>query len=549
MGSESAADSSGVKAGPDAREGKQSPPSGSKRLLRPALVVTAFIIGGQVVGFLTQIVVAAAFGARSDMDAFLAANTLPQYTIAVLLGALASVFIPVFVDHTVSGREAEAWKVASGIITLSVLVLGGLSFVGILFAKPLLRASTPGLSASSLNLATAIAVITWPTVVATGLISLLSAIYQAQGRFGWQAAVPFIGALVNLALVIVLTGEMGVVGVALAATIGVVVQVAFLMPVLLRSHRFKLLINWDYPGVRQVVYLLVPLLLSGLFVRLTPIVDRYLASDLAEGSISHLGYSYKILVMISVLIGTGLTTVIFPRMATNLAGKDENAFKHTVSLGLRSMWIVVAPVIVIGSILAQPLVTAVLQRHNFLPGDSASVAQLLKIYLPALIPICLGNITGRALYALKLTRVLSIVGAIEATAYVFYTVLLARWFGIIGIVWGYVIYFNVSLLWQIALIWYKTGRRGGRSVVSSFTRTGLSAILGGVVTWGVSTIFASVWAQIMLAGISGLFVYVVALGTLGSPEVRTIWDKAALRVRSNLNMRATVAANKPKQKS
>src|SRR5437667_10455815 len=114
-------------------------------LVRPTFIVTIFVLGSQMIGFVTQIVIASAFGARADMDAFLAANTLPQYLITVLLSALGFVFIPVFIDYA-SGKDAsEAWEVVNAVMTLCALILGGLALAGVLFARPILHWTTPGL--------------------------------------------------------------------------------------------------------------------------------------------------------------------------------------------------------------------------------------------------------------------------------------------------------------------------------------------------------------------------------------------------------------------
>ena len=131
--------------------------AGMVALLRPTVTITLLTLGAQAVAFLTQVVIAASFGARADMDAFLAASTLPQYLIAVLLSVLAFVFIPVFVEYAAAGREDDAWDIASAVLTMCAVVLGALSLLGIAFARPLLRYTTPGLTPGSLDLAVRVA--------------------------------------------------------------------------------------------------------------------------------------------------------------------------------------------------------------------------------------------------------------------------------------------------------------------------------------------------------------------------------------------------------
>src|SRR5258708_35053897 len=106
---------------------------GSRRFLRPVIIITIFTIAYQIVSFVMTLVLANLFGSKLEMDAFVAANTLPDYFVAVLLSVLGVVFIPIFIDYMSSGNEKEAWVVASGVINLYLLLLGDLMIVGVLF--------------------------------------------------------------------------------------------------------------------------------------------------------------------------------------------------------------------------------------------------------------------------------------------------------------------------------------------------------------------------------------------------------------------------------
>ena len=499
--------------------------SGSlKRLIRPTIIITLLTLAGQGVGFVTQMAIAASFGARADMDAFLAANTLPQYITAVFLTPLSVVFIPVFIDYMTTGREAEAWQVASRVISLFMLVLGGIAAIGMFFASNLLRLTTPGLSPSSLQLASLLAIINWPTIVVTGLASLLAGIYQAQGRFSWPAIATVLGALLNLSLVVFLARSFGVIGLAIAAATNICLQSILLLPVLFRRAQYRFTLNLDHSGVRQVLSLIWPLILSNLLICGTPIIDRYLASGLEEGTISHLGYAFKLYGVLAILISTGLTKVLFPRMAINIVKSGLLSMRHTVSQGLRFMWLIITPVICVGTVLALPLVTILFQRGQFNNADTRAVAGLFQIYLLALAGACLGNITTGGLYVLKETRIVAIIASLETLGYILYTPLLTRLLGAPGVALSYVIYFSPGLVWSTILIRYKTGNTGGRTVLVSFLRTGLAALLGGAAAWGMMRSTSNVWIQLVFGGVSGLLVYATGLWILKSSEIRQLWN-------------------------
>lgn len=502
-----------------------------KRVFKSTLLVTMFIILGQGLGFITQVVIAALFGADANMDAFLAASAAPQYLMAVLIGSFSVVFVPVFVDYMATGRKEEAWQIASSVINLCLVIVGVLTVLGMIFPDTIMRLIAPGLSDTTHSLAVKVALITWPGILAIASISLLTSIYQSQSHFGWPAAVPVLGAAANLLLIVIFTKWWGILGLAVATTVGLVLQAFLLLPIALRTGHYRMSLDLRHPGVVQVLTLLAPLLLVNLITKSVPVVERFFASSMSEGSISHLNYAFRLSGMAILLFSTGITTVIFPRMAVNVARNDMPGLRHSMSSSLRFMWLAVAPAITLGIALAVPLVSVAFLRGKFNVSDTLSVANLLQIYLLSLVGACLGNITSRSFYALKDTRTIAVIGSIESVAYLFYTYYLAHSFGIIGVAWGYVILFNLSFLWQVIVLRCKTGNTGGRTIISSFARVGIAAVIAGIVTWELSTLTTNMLLQLILCGTAGVIVYVGAVFGFRVPEARVLWNTVVISVK------------------
>jgi len=511
-----------------------------QKLFKSALLITIFAFLGLLLSFITQVVVASLFGAGASMDAFLASNAIPQYIIMVIIGSLGLIFVPVFVDYTATGREEEAWQIASSVINLCLLTLGALTVLGMAMPGAILRLTAPGLPDLTHNVAVRVALITWPGLLATSIISLLTGIYQSKSRFGWPAAAAVIVAMLNLGLVVILTKVWGIIGLAIATTVGLFFQVSLLLPIALRRGCYRFIINWRHPAVLQVLSLLTPLVIANMIAKSTPLLDRFLASSMPEGSISHLGYAFRLLTIASTLIATGITTVVFTRMAVNAAKENLSELRNTISLSLRFMWLAVAPIIALGVALALPFVSAIFQRGKFEAADTDAVSALLKIYLLSLAGGCMGNITGRTFYVLKDTRTLAVIGSIESIAYVIYTVFLARFYGAVGVALGYVLFFNISLLWQIFVIRYKTGKVGGRTVFNSFIRIGVAALLGGLAAWCATILTANVWAQLICGVLTGFVAYVAALNVLGVNEFKVLWHMIASHFGLNKHIPANI---------
>ena len=87
------------------------------------------ILFGQIAGLVRGILVARAFGASPELDAFVAANRVSE-TLFLLVagGALGSAFIPTFTGLIAKDDRTSAWRLASSIanavtLTLSLLAL------------------------------------------------------------------------------------------------------------------------------------------------------------------------------------------------------------------------------------------------------------------------------------------------------------------------------------------------------------------------------------------------------------------------------------------
>lgn len=481
------------------------------------LFITIFSVVSPFITFFVQVVIAAYFGATQLMDAFLAGVTLPLYIVAVVLGSAVSVFIPLFVGKLAVDQEKAAWQLAASVLSFTLLAASALALAGIIFAEPLLRMTTPGLAGEAMRSAVSVARITWISVPAAALTAFITGIYQARGHFLWPSAAPAVGTLVNLALLPLLIPAAGISGVAASATIALVLQLLLLLPAL-KGKGCGFSLNFSDSGLGEMARLALPMILVAVLTKCTPIVERHLASGMEQGSISHLGYAFRLMTICSFIISTGITTVAFPKMAFESAIADIKALWKTISGSFRMLFLVVAPTITLGAALALPLVSALFERGKFMASDSLAVSGLLRIYLLALVPASLGNISGRAFYAIKDTRTLAIYGTLETLAYVFYTAFLASRFGVSGIAWGYVIYFCISFTWQTAILWF----RFGRSDVEDFRPFGVTAacaITAALAAWFVEGLLPGAWLQLIGGITAGALVYIAALKLIKSEDL------------------------------
>src|SRR2546429_239090 len=99
----------------------------------------------RVAGLAREIYAASLFGVKGPMSAFTIAFQVPNLIRALFAdAALQGAFVPVFTELLEKNRKREAFKVASGLVSLIFLILGSLTIVYWLAAPLLMKLAAPG---------------------------------------------------------------------------------------------------------------------------------------------------------------------------------------------------------------------------------------------------------------------------------------------------------------------------------------------------------------------------------------------------------------------
>ena len=94
-----------------------------RRLARSTLLVICAFAGAKLISLVQTVVIAQVFGLSSELDAYVAANGLPELIYTLIAGgALAHAFIPVFSSLLARGDRDVAWRTATLVINCVFLV-------------------------------------------------------------------------------------------------------------------------------------------------------------------------------------------------------------------------------------------------------------------------------------------------------------------------------------------------------------------------------------------------------------------------------------------
>ena len=452
-------------------------------LLKPTLQVTAFSILGIIVRFVTQIIVAAKFGATIERDAYFAAVVVPTYIIAVLIGSLPLTFVPTFIEYETKKNKEEAWKVASILINLIFVVLFGILLLGFIFAKQLISVTTPGFKGEELALTVALSRIIFPSMVFSGLSGLVSSMYYAHHRFLRPAIGPVVSTLLMLSSVVVLTHFWGIKSLAFGYLVGEIAGFFILVPILFKQDRYRFSFDFHNEGVRQIIKVMSPLVFAGLFYRATTVIERMIASTLPTGSISYLGYANRILSILAIIATAGISMTIFPIIARSWAENDLVKVREYFARGVRIIMLVTFPIAMVFVVLRVPIIQVVFERGVFDHRTTIAVADALMILLIAFMFSGLGNVVRKGFYVSQKTKLAATIGIVGMIIYIFLAHFLAETFSYRGLAIAKSAWVVFDVTVGMIVLRRIFGGVNGKRILEGLTQILIASLCGGIATY------------------------------------------------------------------
>ena len=377
-----------------------------------ALVVTLGTLLSKAGGLVRQLVIAAAFGVGAAYDAYNYAYVLPGFLL-ILLGGINGPFHSAMVSVlSRRPREEGAHILAALNTTVSALLLV-VTVLLVLAADPLITLVGPGLSPQLHEIAVVQLQVMAPMAFLAGLIGLGFGSLNAADEFWIPAISPLMSSLALMVGVGFLWWQLGgqigspsfamLGGLVLAAAtlVGAFAQWLIQLPALMRQGlaRFKLVWDWNHPGVREVWRVMGPATLSSGMLQINVFTDLFFASGIV-GAAAGLGYANLLVQTPLGLISNALLVPLLPTFARLTAPEDQPQLLARIRQGLMLSTASMVPIGALFIALGTPIVALVYERGAFDSSAAQLVAALLMAYGLGM-PAYLGrDVLVRVFYAL-----------------------------------------------------------------------------------------------------------------------------------------------------
>lgn len=365
---------------------------------RAAALVTVLTAGSTLLGFARDVVIAAVYGAGAELDAYFVAQGLMNVVLGLVAGAMAKAAVPVVAREARSEQGCGSHRSFDVALSVTLVVLGIGSLLMWLAVTPVVTVLAPGFDGDQTELARTLTRVVLAATVLIAGTNLLAGLVQAHGRFGWSGlqGVPF--NLTMIAAAVLFGPAYGVIALAWGFVVGSATRLLLqLIPVYQLRTRLRFSLRLADPGFREIARLVPALLVGSAVANVNTLVDRAVGSTLVEGTISALGYAWRLVSLGETLLVASLLTALYP--ALGALAVDRAGMRRLVDKGLAVTAVTLVPSCVVLACAAEPLVTVIFGRGSFSGEDVEQTAQAVLFYAPALLALGWREVVVRASYA------------------------------------------------------------------------------------------------------------------------------------------------------
>lgn len=365
------------------------------KLLRSTFVIGGLTAVSRVLGFVREMLLAAALGTGPVANAFVIAFRFPNlFRRFFAEGAFNSAYVPLYA-RTLEGEGAgEAQSFARDTLSMMVVVLSVLTVTAQIFMPAIMRLIAPGFldDPGLFEMAVVFTQITMPYLMLISLTAMMGGTLNAHDRFALSAAAPIALNVIMVSVLLMAPNEPETIGlwITIAVPVSGLVQAALLYWGCRRAGiRLSLRLPRLTPKVRRLIVLGVPGAIAGGVTQINIVISQLIAT-FQDGAVALLYYADRLYQLPLGVIGIAMGVALLPTLSKRLRGGDETGAAETLNRAIEISLALTLPAT--AALLAMPglLVEGLFQRGAFTAADAESTRLAVQVFalgLPAFVLI------------------------------------------------------------------------------------------------------------------------------------------------------------------
>lgn len=495
---------------------------------KTAMLMAMFTLISKLFGFIREMVMANYFGTSFVTDAYVMSFTIMTVLVGGIVTATSTAYIPIFSKLSETHGEQEGIIYTSAIINMLLIVSLIFSLVGILFSDGIISVLASGFRGETAALASFYLRVLFFYGVVLAVSGILESYLQYKNVFLPQIVSGYFVSICTIILIIV-SAYTNYYFLAFGILLGYFLRFIGIS-VIAKKKNYKHRMIFRNSSSKETFSLALPTFLGSYMLYINQFIDKTLASNLVEGSISALNYAFLLTNMIIAVAITILSTVIYPKLAqANSLGLYER-FSYITSNGFNIIVIIALPFSLGSMVYSNQVIQIVYERGSFDSVATAMTSSAFFYYSAGLLFIALNDLFAKIYFSVHDTKTPMVMSAIGIGINIVLNLILVQYMKHSGLALATSIasFSNTLLLYyglkkkysEIVII--TSIKYLSKIVIASFIAVGGSAVFYMIAIKAINDIIYMRVVQLGLAVLVAVLIYYILLRKFDIKELELL---------------------------
>src|SRR3989344_1053772 len=431
-------------------------------ILSAASVIMAAVFLSRILGLARDRLLAARF-TPDDLGVYYAAFRLPNMVFELLvMGALATAFIPVFTTFLDTKGKESAFRMASVLINIGLVIFALLCLPIVLFSYQISSLLAPGFNETQVaQMASFTRILLIAQVVPLIVGNFFTGMLQSFRNFLIPSLAPIVYNVGIIIGIVVLTPTFGLYAPVAGVVLGAVLFTAIQLPsVIWVGYKHAMSFDYHHAGVREVVRLMLPRTLGLAVSQIDTTIDLVLSTLLGAGSVTVFNFAQHLQQLPVGLFGASIAQATLPTLSTLSALKKKQEFIKVLLSSFHQILFLVVPFSAVLIVLRIPVVRLVFGASSLFDwASTVATGKTLAYFSVSLFAQSLVHLFVRSFFAMHDSKTPVVIGAVCVSIN---TVLSLIFILVLGSkVWSLGLSATIASLSNMALLLYFLDRKIG----------------------------------------------------------------------------------------
>jgi putative peptidoglycan lipid II flippase len=254
-------------------------------------------------------------------------------------------------------------------------------------------------------------------------------------------------------------------------------------------------------------------------------VDTICASFLANGSITALYYSNRLMQLPLAIFGLAMATVSLPLMSKAVAKKDITEVAQTLNFSIRFSVIALLPAMIGLIAIGLPIIQVLFERGKFDTYASLLTNKALFYYSLGLPAYAISKVLANTFFSFQDTKTPLKIAIINMIIHTVLCIILMYYLDVGGLAFATAICAYINAYMLARCLKRRIGSIGIKTIFKSFIKGFISSIIMGIVCYVIIKInFANLFISLPISIITGIISFILISKLLKIQEVEILFD-------------------------